>query len=140
MISTNYKKKLAKINYFGLLEIWKTSLLGKITALKSPAASQLVYVLTPSRSNRVFFKFLLNDKIIDKIKRLVMINDYPEGGLKMTDISSFNKSLKATWIKKYMDTENYGKWKIFFNLELVTTVAALFLMEISIERILITQR
>ena len=47
-----------------------------------------------------------------------MINDYPEGGLNMIDISSFNKSLKATWIKKYLDSGNHGKWKNFFNLEL----------------------
>ena len=47
----------------------------------------------------MFFKFLWNDKG-DKIKRKIMINDYSEGGLKMIDITSFNKSLKATWIKK----------------------------------------
>ena len=47
-----------------------------------------------------------------------MINDYPEGGLKMIDISSFNKSSKATWIKKYLDSGNHGKWKNFFNLAL----------------------
>ena len=40
-----------------------------------------------------------------------MINDYPEGGLKMIDIAPFNKSLKATWIKKYVDSGNRGKWK-----------------------------
>ena len=54
----------------------------------------------------------------DKIKRSIMINDYPEGGLKMIDISSFNKSSKATWIKKYLDSGNHGKWKNFFNLAL----------------------
>ena len=36
----------------------------------------------------------------DKIIRYVMINDFGVGGLKMIDISSFNKSLKITWIKK----------------------------------------
>ena len=36
----------------------------------------------------------------------------------MIDILSFNKSLKATWIKKYLDTENEGSWKIFFDAEL----------------------
>ena len=36
----------------------------------------------------------------------------------MIDILSFNKSLKATWIKKYLDTENGGSWKIFFDAEL----------------------
>ena len=32
----------------------------------------------------------------------------------MIDIQSFSKSLKATWIKKYLDEENQGKWKYFF--------------------------
>ena len=36
-----------------------------------------------------------NDKG-DKIKRKVMFNDYSEGELKMIDIASFNRSLKAT--------------------------------------------
>ena len=31
-----------------------------------------------------------------KIKRKIMINDFGAGGLKMIDISSFNKSLKTT--------------------------------------------
>ena len=47
-----------------------------------------------------------------------MINDYPEGGLKMIDIESFNKSLKAIWIKKYLDMENQGDWKTFLDFEL----------------------
>ena len=54
----------------------------------------------------------------DKIKRTVMINDYSEEGLKMIDIESFNKSLKTSWIKKYLDTENSSSWKSFFDLEL----------------------
>ena len=58
-----------------------------------------------------------NDKG-DKIKRDIMINDYSNGGLKMLDIESFSRSLKATWIKKYLDKENRGKWKLFFDLEL----------------------
>ena len=52
-----------------------------------------------------------------KIKRNIMINDYPEGGLKRIDIDSFNRSLKAIWIKKCLDTENQGGWKSFFDLE-----------------------
>ena len=49
--------------------------------------------------NSIFYNLLWNGKG-DKIKRNVMINDYSQGGLKMIDILSFNKSLKATWIKK----------------------------------------
>jgi len=36
----------------------------------------------------------------------------------MIDIDSFNRSLKAISIKKYLDTENQGGWKSFFDLEL----------------------
>ena len=67
----------------------------------------------------LFFHFLWNDKK-DKSKRSIMINDYPEGGRKMIDISSFNKSLKTTRIKKCLDSGNHGKWKNFFNLALGT--------------------
>ena len=44
--------------------------------------------------NTVKYKFLWNKKG-DKIKRKVMINNYSEGGLKMINITSFNKSLRA---------------------------------------------
>jgi len=47
-----------------------------------------------------------------------MINNYPEGGIKMIDILSFNKSLKAVWVKKYLDNESCGHWKLFFDTEL----------------------
>ena len=47
-----------------------------------------------------------------------MINNYRAGGLKMIDIISFNKALKTAWIKKYLDTGNQGKWKLFFDLQL----------------------
>ena len=51
--------------------------------------------------------FLWNEKR-DNIKRNTIINDYPNGGLKMIDIFSFNN--------KYLDEENrQGKcvWKLF---------------------------
>ena len=84
-----------------------------------------MYVLTALQTkhpaiieiNKMCFKFVGNDKG-DKIKRKIMINDYSEYGLKMIHITSFNKSLKAIRIKKYVDAENCSKWKVFFNLEL----------------------
>ena len=84
-----------------------------------------MYVLAPlctnkkiiSEINKLFYLFLWNGKG-DKIKRDIMINNYPAGGLKMIDILSFNKALKTTWIKKYLDTDNQGKWKLFLDLEL----------------------
>ena len=99
--------------------------MGKITVLKSLVVSQLTYILSPPPSNEkiiheindLFYRFLWNDKG-DKIKRKVMINDYLKGCLKMIDLVSFNKSLKLTWIKKYLDSSNKGKWKIFLDLKL----------------------
>ena len=43
-----------------------------------------------------------------------MIADYDQGGLKKVDVPLFAKSLKSTWIKKYLDQSNRGKWKLFF--------------------------
>jgi len=64
--------------------------------MKSLESSQLVSIFQAIKEiNKLFFKFLWNDKR-DTIKRTAMIIVYPEGGLKMIDITSFNKSLKAT--------------------------------------------
>ena len=35
----------------------------------------------------------------------------------MRDFACFSKSPKATRVKKYLDEENEGKLKLFFNLE-----------------------
>ena len=67
--------------------------------------------------NNIFFNFLWDGKG-DKIKRDIMISDYENGGLKMIDIKVFNRALKLGWIKKYLDNENHGKWKLLFDLEL----------------------
>ena len=121
--SLNFNEKLESVRK--ILSCWRyrrLTLLGKITVLKSLVASQLVYLLTPLQSNYTalnevnnwFYTFLWNGKG-DKVKRKLMINDYCDGGLKMIDLFSFNKSLKSTWIKKYLDTSNNGKWKLFLD-------------------------
>ena len=125
-LEINYSEKLTKINNsLGCWEYRRLSLLGKITVLKSLIASQLVYILSPlptnhrvvKEINNIFFKFLWDGKG-DKIKRDVIIGNYSDGGLKMIDLYSFNKALKSTWVKKYLDPENHGKWKYFFDYEL----------------------
>ena len=47
-----------------------------------------------------------------------MINNYNEGGLKMIDIRNFNTSLKVKWLQRYLDSDNKGKWKVFFDYNL----------------------
>lgn len=93
--------------------------------IKSFVISQLVYLLSPVFSNNkilheindLLFDILYNGKG-DKIKRKVMVNDLHDGGINMIDFVSFNKTLKTTWIKKYLDNNNNGKWKIFPNIAL----------------------
>ena len=67
--------------------------------------------------NNMFYSFLWSGRG-DKIKWDVMISDYKNGGLRLIDIKSFNKALKSTWVKKYLDCDNQGKWKLFFDSEL----------------------
>ena len=33
----------------------------------------------------------------------------------MLDIQTFNHALKAKWVQKYLDDNNRGKWKLFFD-------------------------
>ena len=121
-LEANYADKLAKVsNSLGCWELRRLSLLGKITVLKSLIVSRLGYILSPLPTNQrvleyintLFFNFLWNGKG-DKIKRNTMISDYSEGGLRMIDLIFFNKALKSTWVKKYLDPKNHGKWKFFF--------------------------
>ena len=44
-----------------------------------------------------------------------MTNDYATGGLKMLDIQIFNRTLKAKWIQKYLESSKRGKWKLFLD-------------------------
>ena len=125
-LNMNYREKADKIR--NVLSCWRyrrLTLMGKILVIKSLAASQLTYILAPLATNHeiireinhLFYSYLWNNKG-DKIKRSVIISEYEKGGLKMVDIATFNKSLKTTWIKKYLDGSNHGKWKEFFDFEL----------------------
>ena len=127
----NGKKKIKDHNFKHFLtcmilrEYRRLTFLGKIVVLKSLIASQLVYILSPlptkhaalDEINNMFYDFLWSRRG-DKIKRDVMINDYKNGGLRMIDIKSFNKALKSTWVKKYLDNDNHGKWKLLFDSEI----------------------
>ena len=93
--------------------------------LKSLIASQLVYMLSllPTNQqvldeiNNIFYKFLWDGKG-DKIKRSIMISDYENGGLRMLDLNSFNKALKLSWVREYLNDNNSGKWKLLFDFQL----------------------
>ena len=119
----NYQEKKEKISK--ILNCWQVrrlTLLGKIIVIKSLAASQLVYIMSPLSSSQshlkeihqILYNFLWNGRG-DKIKRSLMLNEYKDGGLKMLDIQPFNCALKAKWVQKYLDDSNQAKWKLFFD-------------------------
>ena len=83
-----------------LINIWFSrglSIYGKLTIIKSFVIPKFVYVCallpTPNevskQLNQLLFKFLWKD--IDKVKRLSVINEYVEGGLKMIDLETMVK-------------------------------------------------
>ena len=47
-----------------------------------------------------------------------LIQDYTKGGLKMIEIESFIKAIKAGWVKRLSDTDNIGDWKSIYLTEL----------------------
>ena len=50
-----------------------------------------------------------------KLKREQLYNSKELGGLNLPNIKTFLYSIKASWIKRYIDDNNQAKWKIFFN-------------------------
>ena len=67
---------------------------------------------TIKETNKLFYSLFWNGKN-DKIKLDIMIKNYPDGGLKMVDVESFNKALKVTWVKNAW-TKTIGVSGIFF--------------------------
>ena len=115
-----------KINDFNkCIETWKKrnlSTLGKITVVKSFALPKLIYPLTvlPNPSEEIIknikgkmFEFIWNSKV-NKVSQDIITKDYDEAGLKMIDINAFINSIKATWIKRIIDPNNTGQWKISY--------------------------
>ena len=87
---------------------WNLSLIGKIAVLKTFAFPKILYPLTVLHTpeklyimniQSIFYDFLWDSKP-DKIARNLIIQDYPDGGLKMIDIESYIHGLKAAWVKR----------------------------------------
>ena len=70
----------------------------KVRSLGLLFSSDLTNEATIKETNKLFYSLFWNGKN-DKIKLDIMINNYPDGGLKMVDVESFNKALMVTWVK-----------------------------------------
>ena len=108
-------KNMEKLNFDNKLAIiqkeitqWSKrniSPLGKITVVKSLLLSKFTHLFTslpkPSlqwiqQLTRTLHKFIWGNKI-EKISRKTLALDFENGGLRMTNIETFIKSLKLTW-------------------------------------------
>ena len=124
-----YNQKLLKEKNFierldsvkKLINIWSSrglSIYGKVTIIKSFLIPKFVYacsVLPTPRElikelNKLLFKFLW--KGTDKVKRVSVINEYEEGGLRMIDLECMVKSLRLAWLRRIFSGIN-GPWKSF---------------------------
>ena len=105
-----------------ILDLWSQrdlSLLGKIAILKSLAFSMITYQCCSldvpdsfmNNINDIAYKFLWSGKK-DKIKRLTMIANYNNGGLKMLDLKSFIIAQRIMWIKR-LARSTRASWKAF---------------------------
>ena len=86
------------------------SLPGKVTIIKSLLVSKISYLFltipNPNEEvlkelNKTFYSFLWHGKG-EKIKRNTLIKDPVNGGIGMLDVISYMKSLKITWIRRYI--------------------------------------
>ena len=75
--------------------------------------------------NKTLFQFLWNSNT-DKVSRKTIIQNIENGGLKMININFFLNALKASWIKRIMDEENQGPWKIRYTKLLEKVGGSLF--------------
>ena len=100
--------------------MWKSkglTLAGKAFIFKTIALSKILYRATmavPSEPildelDLIQKEFIWNSKR-SKIKHLILIADYSEGGYKSVDIKSKLMSSKLIWIKRLLD-DNFHTWK-----------------------------
>ena len=122
----NYTPKLSRLK--NCLKSWSMrdlTPIGRNVIVKSFALSQLVFLfqVLPNPPNhfireidQAIYDFIWGGNP-DKVKRSTIINTISEGGLKVTHVPTFIKSLKCTWVKRYCK-ETAGIWALFFNLYL----------------------
>ena len=122
MPSMNYTHALEKSKK--LLSNWNKRFLtpfGKVTVIKTFILSQFVHLFSniPSPSqdfinnlNKMLYGFIWANKP-DKIKRLYLMQDYQDGGLRMVNVDNFIHSLKLTWLYRIIKDEQ-SPFKILF--------------------------
>ena len=65
-----------------------------------------------SKVNAAIYHFIWNGKT-DKVKRILLEQEYDNGGLKMLDFDTMIKGAKIKLITSYLSVEN-ADWKLMF--------------------------
>ena len=115
----NYEKQINKCK--AIIKNWNQrniSLIGRITVFKSLILPNITFIgsctIIPKEYIQTFknivYEFLWKGNK-DPVKRSVLSNDYLEGGLKMTNIDTYIKTLKIKWILRLLENSNEN-WKI----------------------------
>ena len=76
--------------------------------------------------NSLIYNFIWNGK--DKIKRLALINNCENGGLKAPQLESLIETLRIRYIDRFLDEENVNVWKTILNYHLSKVGASFFFM------------
>lgn len=109
VVNINYESKISSVS--AVFNAWSKRVLtplGKIIVIKSLALSKLNHLFiglpNPSadfikRLQNMCYNFLWKNGP-DRIKRLVITQDYGNGGLRMISISQFINALKLSWIRR----------------------------------------
>ena len=123
VLSSNLEPKIKEFK--NCLQQWshrKLTLMGKIVVIKNFALPKIIYPLTSLQNppketikeiEQLMYAFLWDNKP-DKIKRSTLIKDYNQGGLRMIDTEKFIWSLKASWIKRFLQSENKSLLKTLY--------------------------
>ena len=107
LLEKNFTERLDSIKK--LIKIWSSrglSIYGKVTLITSVLIPKFVYIssllATPKEFvkelNQILFHFLWKGP--DKVTRVLVINEYDKGGLKVTDVDSMVMSLRLAWLKR----------------------------------------
>ena len=110
----NLEERVQKIR--NLINMWKSrnlTIKGKVTLLQTQALPQLLYIASVvhvpeniiNEVDNLFFSFIW-PKGKHHVKKCVLIQQIEDGGIKMPDIVSRIKALKATWIKRLCLSDN----------------------------------
>ena len=121
ILEINYNEKIKEIKKE--ITQWSRRILtplGRITILKTLLIAKLnhLFISLPNPSNdtilklnRMFFNFIWQSPT-DRIKRVVLCQDYYNGGLKMVQLNSYISALKISWIRRLIITNS--KYKTLF--------------------------